>query len=68
MTHIVLAAAEEGLGTCWIGAFDPAAAREVLGLPPEIIPSAFTPLGYAADAATPKKRRLLADLVRNDRW
>jgi nitroreductase len=68
MTHIVLAAAEEGLGTCWIGAFDPVAAREVLGLPPEIVPSAFTPLGYAADAGTPKKRRLLADLVRNDRW
>jgi nitroreductase len=68
MTHIVQAAAEEGLGTCWIGAFDPAAAREVLGLPPEIIPAAFTPLGYAADSGTPKKRRLLADLVRNDRW
>jgi nitroreductase len=68
MAHIVLAAAEEGLGTCWIAAFDPAAAREVLGLPPDVIPSAFTPLGYAADAGTPKKRRLLADLVRHDRW
>src|SRR5512139_1572270 len=40
MTHIVLAAAEEGLGTCWIAAFDPKAAREVLGLPPGVIPSA----------------------------
>ncbi len=68
MSHIVLAAAEEGLGTCWVAAFDPAAAREVLGLPPDVIPSAFTPLGRAADAAAPKKRRLLADLVRRDRW
>lgn len=68
MSHIVLAAAEEGLGTCWIAAFDPAAAREVLGLPPEVIPSAFTPLGRPADTAVPKKRRLLADLVRRDRW
>jgi nitroreductase len=68
MTHIVLAAAEEGLGTCWVAAFDPAAAREVLGLPPEVIPSAFTPLGYAADTAAPKKRRPLADLVRQDHW
>jgi nitroreductase len=68
MAHIVLAAAEEGLGACWIAAFDPAAAREVLSLPPDVIPSAFTPLGYAADAGTPKKRRLLADLVRHDRW
>jgi nitroreductase len=68
MSHIVLAAAEEGLGTCWIAAFDPAAAREVLGLPPEVIPSAFTPLGYAADAPAPKKRRPLDELVRRDRW
>ncbi len=68
MSHIVLAAAEEGLATCWIAAFDPAAAREVLGLPPDVIPSAFTPLGYAADAASPKKRRLLADLVKKERW
>ena len=68
MAHIVLAAAEEGLGTCWIAAFDPAAAREVLGLPLEVIPSAFTPLGIPADTAAPKKRRPLADLVRQDHW
>ncbi len=68
MSHIVLAAAEEGLGTCWIAAFDPAAAREVLGIPLEVIPSAFTPLGYAADSALPKKRRPLTELVRRDRW
>ena len=68
MTHIVLAAAEEGLGTCWIAAFDPKAAREVLGLPSDIIPSAFTPLGYPADSLAPKKRRPLAELVRQERW
>ncbi|HPW17579.1 MAG TPA: nitroreductase family protein [Candidatus Aminicenantes bacterium] len=68
MSHIVLAATEEGLGTCWVGAFDPAAAREVLGLPPEVVPAAFAPLGYPADAAAPKRRRRLAELVRRDRW
>ncbi len=68
MSHIVLAAAAEGLGTCWIAAFDPGAAREVLGLPPDVIPSAFTPLGYAADSPAPKKRRPLDELVRRNRW
>ncbi|MGZ5440085.1 MAG: nitroreductase family protein [Candidatus Aminicenantales bacterium] len=68
MSHVVLAAAEEGLGTCWIAAFDPAAAREVLGIPPEVIPLAFTPLGYAADSALPKKRRPLVEIVHRDRW
>jgi nitroreductase len=68
MTHIVLAATEEGLGTCWIAAFDPAAAREVLGLPADVIPSAFTPLGYPADSPAPKKRRPLGELVHKERW
>lgn len=68
MTHIVLAAAEEGLGTCWIAAFDPGAAREVLGLPVDVVPAAFTPLGYPADSLAPKKRRPLADLVRRERF
>jgi nitroreductase len=68
MTHIVLAATEEGLGTCWIAAFDPKAAREVLGLPADVVPSAFTPLGYPADSLPPKKRKPVAELVRRGRW
>ncbi len=67
MTHIILAAADLGLGTCWIANFDPAAAREVLGLDEGIVPVAFTPLGYPADSPAPKKRRSLADLVRREK-
>lgn len=61
--HLILAARDIGLGTCWIAAFDAAAARDVLGLPPELEPVAFSPLGYSADAARPKKRRPSSDLV-----
>ncbi|MCX6566784.1 MAG: nitroreductase family protein [Candidatus Aminicenantes bacterium] len=68
MDHLILAAAEEGLGTCWIAAFNPAAAREILGLPADVVPVAFTPLGYPADSPSPKKRRPTTDLVRRDRW
>ena len=68
MDHLILAAADAGLGTCWIGAFDPQAAREVLGLPDDVEPLAFTPLGYPADQPRPKKRKALAELVRYERW
>ena len=68
MDHLILAAADLGLGTCWIGAFDPQAAREVLGLPDEAEPIAFTPLGYPNDQPGPKKRKSLAELVRYERW
>jgi nitroreductase len=61
--HLILAAHDLGLGTCWIAAFDPAAAREVLKLPAELEPIAFTPLGYPADEWKPKKRRPASELV-----
>jgi nitroreductase len=62
------AAADLGLGTCWIAAFDPAAAREVLGLPDGVEPVAFTPLGYPADQPGPKARKALSELVRYEGW
>jgi nitroreductase len=68
MDHLILAAASLGLGTCWIAAFDPAAAREVLGLPDGVEPVAFTPLGYPADEPRGKKRRPVDELVRYERW
>ena len=68
MDHIILEAADQGLGTCWIGAFDPAAAREVLGLPDHVEPIAFTPLGYPADQPGPKERKPLSELVRYEKW
>lgn len=61
--HLVLEAAELGLGTCWVGAFDPLAAVDVLKLESDWIPVAFTPLGYPADAIRTKTRKSLADLV-----
>ena len=63
MDHLILQAADLGLGTCWVAAFDPAAAREVLQLSREWEPIAFTPLGYPADSPRPKARMPLDDLV-----
>jgi nitroreductase len=68
MDHLILTAAELGLGTCWIAAFDPVAAREVLGLPDDVEPVLFTPLGYADDAPGLKKRKPLAEIIGYERW
>lgn len=65
MDHLILAATAHGLGTCWIAAFDPSAAREILGLPENEEPIAFTPLGYPADELKPKKRKASSDLIRS---
>ena len=66
--HLILAATAVGLGTCWVGAFDPQAAREVLALPDDVEPIAFTPLGYPAAQPGVKRRKPLSELVRYERW
>ncbi|MDP3879048.1 MAG: nitroreductase family protein [Dehalococcoidales bacterium] len=68
MDHLILAATDLGLGTCWVGAFDSAAAREIMGLPDEVEPIAFTPLGYPDDQPKEKKRQSITELVRYEHW
>jgi Nitroreductase len=68
MDHIILASTSIGLGTCWIGAFDPEAAREVLNLPEGIEAVLFTPLGYSADDPNTKNRKDLSEIVRHEHW
>jgi nitroreductase len=68
MDHLILAAADLGLGTCWVAAFDPVAAREILKLPNDIEPIAFTPLGYAADQPRAKERKPMDTFVRYEHW
>ena len=70
LDHMTLAAAELGLGTCWIAAFDPAAAREILGLPDGVEIVGMTPLGFPDVEANPRvrSRRPLGETVMKERW
>jgi nitroreductase len=63
MDHITLAAAEAGLGTCWVGNFKVTEARRVLRLPENIEPVVFTPVGYPASTPPVKKRKRLDEIV-----
>lgn len=68
MDHLILAAANEGLGACWIGSYDEEAVRAILGIPDRVRIVAMTPLGYPAIEAEPKERKTLAELVRYEEW
>ncbi len=48
LDHLTLAAVAEGLGTCWIGAFDEGRVKALLNVPEEVKVVAMTPLGYPA--------------------
>jgi nitroreductase len=68
MDHLILAAANEGLGTCWIGAFDPDELRKLLALPDHVEPIALTPLGYPADQPREKRRKNIKEIYRYETW
>ena len=52
-THMMLQAADLGIGSCWVGYFNAQEISEVLGLPENVTVSALLPIGYAADNAQP---------------
>lgn len=66
--HMTLAAAEAGLGTCWICAFDAYHCAQVLDLPSYLEPMVLLPLGYPADAKPADRhaaeRKSLEQIVR----
>jgi len=69
--HIVLAAANLGLGTCWIGRFvagSDEAVKRVLGIPKHVKVVAVTPLGYPDETPEPKARKSLSEIVHYDRF
>lgn len=57
MDHIILAAANEGLGTCWIGAFEEKKVKELLNIPEDVRVVALTPIGYPAEEPKDRGRK-----------
>jgi len=64
-THLILAARAEGLGTCWIGAFDNEEVKTVLNIPKDVSVVAITPLGYPKyeEFIEPSQRKSLDEVV-----
>ena len=52
-THLILAAADEGVDSCWVNFCDPDKVAEAFGLPENEAVLTLMPLGYAAEGAGP---------------
>jgi nitroreductase len=61
--HMTLAAVDEGLGTCWIGAFSQEEARDILKVPENYRIVALLPLGFPKETGRPKVRKSLDEIV-----
>jgi nitroreductase len=66
-THMILAAADEGVDSCWINFFDPDKMAEAIDLPENEEILMLLDLGYAAEGAGPlpnhSSRKPLAETV-----
>jgi nitroreductase len=68
LDHLTLRAVEMGLGTCWIGDFEPEKIKEILGIPKEReVPICMT-LGYPAQSPGARRRKNLSELFHKDHW
>jgi len=68
LDHVTLAAVELGLGTCWIGAFDQDAVRDLLDIPRSAKVVGVLPLGYPAMRPYGKTRKPLDEIMCWDQW
>lgn len=66
LDHMTLAAAEENLGTCWIGAYDEGKIKQILNIPENCKVAALMPIGIPYDDPAVKSRKKTGELFCNE--
>ncbi|MGD0056755.1 MAG: nitroreductase family protein [Methanomassiliicoccales archaeon] len=66
--HLTLAAYSKGLGTCWIGAFDPEKVAEYLGVPKGQVVTVCMTLGYPDENPGARTRKPSSELFFFERF
>jgi len=63
VTHMILAAVDEGLGTCWLGAFSQQRVKKILRIPEKYRVVALLTLGFPRGEIKVKTRKPLEEIV-----
>jgi nitroreductase len=66
--NLMLAAWSNGIGSCWVGAFDEGKVRQALVLPGHVRPLAIVPLGYPEGKPKKPERWPLKDFVHREHF
>jgi nitroreductase len=66
--HMILAATDEGLGTCWVGWFEHDVAERILGIGDGKKATILVPIGYADETPDARPRKPLSELIMIDRY
>lgn len=62
--HLCLAAAEQGVGTCWVCNFDAKLCKSLFALSDNEEAAVFIPLGYPADELREKNRKPISEIIK----
>jgi len=68
LDHAILAATSLGYGTCWVGAYDTAKVKELLGIPADHGIVCLTPVGLPDEQPVARPRKPPAELFMRDRF
>jgi nitroreductase len=68
LSFMMLEATEQGLGTCWLGAFDEAAVKNILDVPDTVRVIAMTPLGYPDEMPAGMPRKGFNEIISYDKF
>jgi len=66
--HMALQAVEEGLGTCWIGAFSQKEVKKILEIPESYKVVVILLIGFPANKPRAKIRKSIKEIVSYDRY
>lgn len=66
--HLQLAAHEQGIGTCWIGAFKEEEVKALLGIPGDVRVVHVMTMGFAAAPGSDRGRKSKEEIFVKDRW
>lgn len=61
--HMILAATDEGLGTCWVAWFDAEKVKTLLDIPADFDVPVIVPLGFADESPAQRPRKSLEELI-----
>lgn len=66
--NMLLAAHAEGLGSCWIGAFEDEAIKRLFNIPDDVIVQAIVPLGYPDEKVPMPLRYTMENVTYIEAW
>lgn len=68
ISHLTLAATNEGLGTSWAFSFNEEKVKAILGIPPDAKVLGLTPLGFPEELPPPEGRKHLSEILSYNKY